>query len=82
MGDYKVGLVRNPTVPLAVAVGASSAFPPFLSPLRLKVHQPYESDPEASLQKYPFTSPVTLNDGGAYDNLGLETIFNVTTRCL
>ena len=30
--DYRVGEVPNPAVPLAAAVAASSAFPPFLSP--------------------------------------------------
>ena len=30
MGDYRVGLIRNPQVELSVAVAASSAFPPFL----------------------------------------------------
>ena len=37
MADYKVGMIRLPTVELAVAVAASSAFPPVLSPLRLNV---------------------------------------------
>ncbi|QDM16551.1 patatin-like phospholipase family protein [Tardiphaga sp. vice278] len=39
MRDYRVGEVKNPTVPLARAVAASSAFPPVLSPcdLRLRV---------------------------------------------
>src|SRR6266496_4476535 len=32
MRDYLVGEIKNPTVELAVAVAASSAFPPFLSP--------------------------------------------------
>jgi NTE family protein len=38
MGDYRVGLIRNPTLELAIAVGASSAFPPVLSPVELKLH--------------------------------------------
>jgi NTE family protein len=29
MGDYRIGLVRSPTLSLAKAVAASSAFPPF-----------------------------------------------------
>ncbi len=37
MGDYRVGLIHNPSVKLSVAVAASGAFPPFLSPLRLKL---------------------------------------------
>ena len=32
-GDYRIGLMRNPRFPVALAVTASSAFPPFLSPV-------------------------------------------------
>ena len=35
MGDWRVGPIKNPKIPLALAVGASSAFPPVLSPVRL-----------------------------------------------
>ena len=74
MGDYRVGLIRNPTAELAVAVGASSAFPPFLSPASLKL-KPADFDPttKGDLQFEPYTSDVVLTDGGVYDNLGLET---------
>src|SRR5581483_10106024 len=74
MGDYRVGLIRNPTISLAVAVGASSAFPPFLSPTELKLN-PADFDPTTNggLQYEPYTSNVVLTDGGVYDNLGLET---------
>jgi NTE family protein len=34
--DYRVGAVRTPRVALAIAVAASSAFPPVLSPLELE----------------------------------------------
>ena len=37
MRDYRVGEVKNPTVSLAMAVTASSAFPPVLSPMRLEL---------------------------------------------
>lgn len=74
MGDYRVGLIKNPTVQLAVAVGASSAFPPVLSPVQLKVHA-NDFDPKSAgdLQKPPYNTDVVLSDGGVYDNLGLET---------
>jgi NTE family protein len=73
-GDYRVGLIRNPTVQLAVAVGASSAFPPVLSPVEMKL-RPEDFDPASAgdLQKAPFNADVILSDGGVYDNLGLET---------
>lgn len=74
MGDYRVGRIKDPTTELAVAVGASSAFPPFLSPVTLKLDPAdFEPDPTLRLQKEPYTSKVVLTDGGVYDNLGLET---------
>ncbi len=74
MGDYRVGLIRNPTTELAFAVGASSAFPPFLSPATLRLN-PADFDPttKGDRQIQPYTSDLVLTDGGVYDNLGLET---------
>lgn len=74
MGDYRVGRIPNPTTELAVAVGASSAFPPVLSPVILKLNPAdFEQDPKAVLKEKAFRSTVVLTDGGVYDNLGLET---------
>src|SRR6185503_8466628 len=63
MADWRVGLVKNPTVPLAVAVGASSAFPPVLSPVRLDL-TPFTFEPGsgADLQVAPYTSEAILTD--------------------
>ncbi len=74
MWDWRVGKIENPTIELAIAVAASSAFPPFLSPLDLRL-DPKEFIPNTGydLQREPFTSDVVLTDGGVYDNLGLET---------
>lgn len=78
MADYKVGMVRNPDVSLADAVAASSAFPPFLSPFMLKVKKSAftEQSKTWSLAKRLQGKKVTLSDGGVYDNLGLQTIFD------
>jgi NTE family protein len=74
MGDYRVGLIRNPTLDLAIAVGASSAFPPVLSPVKLNLHsEQFDPTTAGDLQRPPFTTEVILSDGGVYDNLGLET---------
>lgn len=74
MRDYRVGEVKNPDVELAVAVGASSAFPPVLSPLEVELDpRSFTPDSGTDLQYEPFTSDVVLTDGGVYDNLGLET---------
>ena len=80
MTDGKVGRVERPDVPLALALAASSAFPPFLAPLRLKLDplrvRPAERDARRSalggMRARPYTERVVLADGGVYDNLGLE----------
>jgi NTE family protein len=74
MADYQVGLYPKPDVELAVAVGASSAFPPVLSPVRLTVDEAgYSQEGRGALFRAPFTTNPVLSDGGVYDNLGLET---------
>lgn len=79
MGDYRVGLVRNPNVPLCQAVAASSAFPPILSPMSLDIEQPVEAVSGTDLSRPPYTETAVLSDGGVYDNLGLETVKRLTT---
>jgi NTE family protein len=74
MRDYRVGEVIKPTIPLALAVAASSAFPPVLSPLVMDLDPDgYTAGSGKDLQREPYTSRVVLTDGGVYDNLGLET---------
>ena len=75
MRDYLVGEVKNPTVPLAKAVAASSAFPPVLSPVEMRLDPNSFTPNSGTLQRKPFTSKVMLGDGGIYDNLGLETVW-------
>jgi NTE family protein len=73
MADYQVGEVRKPKVSLAAAVAASSAFPPFLSPYVLRVG---EADfNRVYCKDRRLLSNISLTDGGAYDNLGLETVW-------
>ena len=74
MRDYRVGEVRNPMIDLAVAVAASSAFPPVLSPVELDL-DPEDFTPGSGtdLQGDEFRTQIVLTDGGVYDNLGLET---------
>ncbi len=73
MADYRVGRWNDPEVRLSLAVAASSAFPPVLSPCFLNLDDPPAERYE--LGRVPFTTDVELTDGGVYDNLGLETVF-------
>jgi NTE family protein len=79
MADYTIGLVPYPRVTLGTAVAASSAFPPFLSPVVLKLDpSSFAAADRGPLHRPPFTHRAVLSDGGVYDNLGLETAWD---RC-
>jgi NTE family protein len=84
MRDYRVGEVKKPRVPLATAVAASSAFPPFLAPVTLRLDEADYSPPSEmeDLHERPFTTKVVLCDGGVYDNLGLETAWKACETIL
>ena len=77
MADYRVGRIRNPKIELAMAVAASSAFPPVLSPLKLELdaalYEPPSGHESEDLHFGDYMTDVVLTDGGVYDNLGLET---------
>jgi NTE family protein len=75
--DYKVGRILSPKLPLALAVTASSAFPPILSPCEIDLSdfgvRCLPVDGKEPLSFEPYISKLVLSDGGVYDNLGLET---------
>ncbi len=76
--DYTVGMIANPTVSLAEAVAASSAFPPMLSPVNIDTRDAKWSREEGNVH---FGNPklmrkMALTDGGVYDNMGLEAIWD------
>jgi NTE family protein len=76
VGDYQVGGGPRPELKLAMAVAASSAFPPFFAPFRLgfgpRTPWPQRGNLPADRAR-EFRRRVDLGDGGIYDNLGLET---------
>jgi NTE family protein len=81
MRDWKVGENRHTDqVSVARAVAASSAFPPVLAPASFSFKNG-DFTPNTggqgrnNLQRPPFTTEVSLADGGVYDNLGLETAY-------
>lgn len=79
MGDYQVGLWTKPDLRVAVAVAASSAFPPVLSPCLVDLETSPDpvppGEPVPPYRQPPYTTRVVLSDGGVYDNLGLETAY-------
>ena len=74
MGDYKVGYVHDPDEAFSAAVAASSAFPPFLSPLVLKLDAARFKGGKGL--DAAFRKRVVLSDGGVYDNLGIQRVWD------
>jgi NTE family protein len=83
MADWRVGRVDHPTVALADAVAASSAFPPVLSPFELDLREFTWVDEEGNdLGHGEYRERAVLSDGGVYDNLGLETAWKACKTVL
>jgi NTE family protein len=69
--DYMTGTIFNPEVSIADIVAASSAFPPFLSPMTIRVPGTLvDHDTQEPILHPP--DRLTLTDGGVYDNLALQ----------
>ncbi len=62
IGEHELGVCEVPAFRIALAVAASSAFPPVFPPLRLDI----STYPHGKSVEY-----VTLTDGGVYDNMGV-----------
>lgn len=77
LADYLLGEITDTSkFKVALAVAASSAFPPVLSPVIIKVNQDDWSDMEGTefFGQPDYSLRLNLTDGGIYDNLGLESI--------
>ena len=76
-GDYRIGLIPNPRFGVALAIGASAAFPPVLSPVQVAVDPAsWQRTPGADLyDDVTYRTRLLLSDGGVYDNMGLETVW-------
>ncbi len=78
MGDSRYGYAqwerqtRRPP-PVSLAVGASAAFPPVFTPVRIRLDE-YAFSPPPYGPRPDVTSEMPLSDGGVYDNLGLEVL--------
>lgn len=75
--DYKVGRIEAPAISLARAVAASSAFPPYLSPQVIELDpNSWETTPGATLTSIEYRRQIVLTDGGVYDNMGMEAVWD------
>jgi NTE family protein len=73
LADWKIGESTSLDVPLALAVAASSAFPPLFSPILL--HSEVADWSGGALAGHDtLRQRIVLADGGIYDNMGLEQL--------
>jgi len=77
LADYHLGVVWNPRIPLAQAVGASCAVPPLFGPITLKMDpDAWERTDGADLYRHErLRSELSLADGGLYDDMALERVW-------
>jgi len=81
LAEYHLGKIDSSHIQLATAVAASSALPPILCPLILKLNpddwKDWEKGKKGDLfHKEKLRSTMLLADGGVYDNLGLERVWD------
>jgi NTE family protein len=83
LGDYTLGYASPGDFPLANAIAVSAAFPGGFGPFTLDARQyvwhkrqAWDDSPDAAVQAVPQHKQLRLYDGGVYDNLGLEPIFD------
>lgn len=74
--DYSTGMWEVGDLSLALAVAASSAFPPVLSPVVIDLSEHKARAVTGTTHKPP--PKLYLADGGVYDNLGIEAVWK---RC-
>jgi NTE family protein len=79
MGDSRIGVVCEPDLRLSRAIAASAAYPPFVAPLildlsKMKVQKVRGADLFDDPHAQSLKRAVRLLDGGAYDNLGVESV--------
>lgn len=87
MGDYELGYADVVDFGLAKAMAISAAFPGGIGPLTIKVKnfqwtkRKYWEAQKSEPYQPPF-SHLHLYDGGIYDNLGIEPMFDVGKQSL
>jgi len=85
-GDYELGYAHSGPLSLASALAVSAAFPGGIGPLSVKTRQfawkkSTDWDPDAvPVGIKPHFKRLHLYDGGVYDNLGIEPLFDCGTQ--
>jgi len=79
MGDYILGYVKKPNIPISEIMAASAGFPIWIGPYALKTGDFTWESPHSANESWqpPRKQTIHLWDGGVYDNLGLESVFKL-----
>jgi len=77
MGDYFLGYVKKPCIPISEIMAASAGFPILIGPYALDTGNYTWEPPYFANESWqpPGKQTVHLWDGGVYDNFGLESIY-------
>lgn len=76
MGDEKIGYVQKPMLPISHVIAASAAFPILIGPYILETGGMKFTKNKKGGQVTDVSRQYTLWDGGVYDNLGLDALYN------
>lgn len=79
MGDYVLGYVSDLKLSLADAMATSASFPGGITPFRIKTGDYSWYDYNNKEEKKPPFKNIHIADGGIYDNLGVEPLFDEST---
>lgn len=85
MGSDDIGTADAANYPISDAVALSAAYPGVIGPYRLNSQEySWRSDVDSDKNQRLMRSEkgLYLSDGGLYDNLGLEPLFNLEQGCL
>ncbi len=79
MGDYVLGYVSNIKLSLADTMATSASFPGGITPFKIKTSDFTWHDYHMQKEQKPPFKNIHIADGGIYDNLGVEPLFDVST---
>ena len=83
VGDYEIGYANAANFKIADTMAISAAFPGLIGPFAIRTgdyewykRETWNSGIESAEKKFPPFKNLHLYDGGVYDNLGIEPLFD------
>ena len=82
VGDYELGYADVGNFSLSKAMAVSAAFPGGIGPLSFPCKKYTWLEYKTGVQVLPKFKQLHLYDGGIYDNLGIEPLFDMGKQCI